>query len=162
MKNRKVIAILFTLVIFAIGVLYNVNTKKVDSEYSTELEPIISRFANLSNIESCYWKSGRVSKKLLSIGPTDIWFKGYIVLGNDEGIGLANSYKWEDVTEYDEKGNPKWGEYGEILSPEVTGFTNFEWKYSKEFSEYVKIDQMMGEYYFDVKNNIVYFDLSSY
>ncbi len=169
MKKYIYLLVIMSLLLMLNACSYiNSNSKNIvkDSEYSTDLERIENVFPYVDHIEKCYWATGKIGNdSRLSVGPNDYWFKGYIILDSEIGDKILSLFDWIDVNDFDENGNPttpSWHHIGKMTSPKVTGLSDFDWVQSPDFSEFVKAENFMGEYYFDKNNKIIYFDLSTY
>lgn len=165
--KRSVYLFILLILMGVCFLIYRYNKKPctaiTESEYKTNIESIESRFENIKAINATYWKSGEIGGTgRFNIGPTSLWWRGYILLSEAEGKEIFNTYDWVECSEFDEEGNPKdFSIHGERISPDVTGFTNFKWFYSEEFYWDNRPKGFLGELYFDEINNIIYFDLES-
>ena len=141
-------------VLFIIGVLlfFSCSPEKLgveEMEYRKDSEAIIERFPNLGNIVECYWKADNIGKT--NFGPSSYWMKGFIVLDKDEVDKIDSQYEWTSISL----------EFVSGVDPNITGFSDFEWKHSQEFSDDTRRTSFVGEFYYDIINGILYFDLES-
>jgi hypothetical protein len=118
-------------------------------EYRKDCESIAKRFPSLENVAECYWKADIIGNS--SFGPTSYWMKGFIVLHKEETDRINTQYEWISTSL----------EFGSGINPGITGFSDFDWKHSKRFSEDTTGTSYVGEFYYDTNNNILYFDIES-
>lgn len=118
-------------------------------DYRTDSEAITNRFPSLENIVKCYWKADIIGRA--NFGPTSYWMKGFIEPDRDEVANIRTRYEWISASL----------EFVNGISPTITGCYEFDWKYSKEFSDDIKGASFIGEFYYDSKNGLLYFDLES-
>ena len=125
----------------------NPNMSKI--EYRTDVEPLTKRFGEMLDIQSCFWKTGTIGKA--NFGPSSYWMKGYAFISQENADNLKSQY---NLTEVDIS-------FDDGVTPDVTGKAEFNWCYNNELSRRIAGLEFVGEFYFDVKNNIFYFDLES-
>lgn len=143
-------AILFALSVNLTGYFNSKKSHELTKiEYRTDVEPITKRFGEMLSIESCFWKAKTIGKA--NFGPSSYWMKGYILISQENADFLKSKYDFTDVDINFENG----------MEPDITGKSNFKWSYNKEFSKKIVGAEFVGEFYFDVENNIFYFDLES-
>ena len=156
--NKKIIWIIVSilLVIIVIGCVSlkifinsNKSTNLTKIEYRTDIEPLTKRFGKMLSIESCFWKAGTVGKS--NFGPSSYWIKGYALISQENANSIKLDYNFSDVDISFENG----------ITPDITGKSTFKWSYNKELSKKLAGAGFVGEFYFDVENNIFYFDLES-
>jgi hypothetical protein len=71
--------------------------KPTDSvQLSTEIEPILSSFPNIGNIEKCIWQANLIGSDTRGSvpGPSSYWMKGYVFLKKADIDKYKNQYKW--------------------------------------------------------------------
>ncbi|WP_169744538.1 hypothetical protein [Paenibacillus stellifer] len=82
-----------------------------------------------------------------SFGPSSYWMKGFVYLEPGVAEKFKDSYAWRDVT----------------LNPSMQLDTDegkeHSWAFNEEFNEYVKSSDYIGKFYFDVRNELVYFEV---
>lgn len=157
LKNKKIIwFIILTVVVLIIGVGgVNVilNSRVAQDlekiEYKTDVQPLINRFGKTIDIESCFWKSDTIGKT--NFGPSSYWMKGFIKISQENLMELKTKHPMMKAEVHFEKG----------ISPYITGFSNFDWKYNKELSREIAGAGFVGDFYLDINNGIFYFDLES-
>ena len=156
MKIKKLI---WTIVVLAISFtllsVYSIakNIKKIDLvkiEYKTDLEPLKNHFPTLNDITSAYWKSGTYGNS--TIGLSDIWLKGFVILSDSKFDAIQSGYKWNESKISFDKG----------ISPEITGLSGFHWYSSDDFSKFMNKNIFIGNFYLDKNNRVLYFNLSTY
>ena len=158
MKKKKVfiivISVLVAVVAINIGLGIYFNTPKnfdmTKMEYRTDAEPIVSRFGEVIEIESCFWKADVFGKSRL--GPSEYWMKGFIMLSEKSFETIKSQYELSEVDLKFEEG----------MESSVTGFEEFQWCHNRELTESIVGAEFMGDFYIDVKNGILYFDLETY
>ncbi len=170
MSNSFLKILVIFVIVILISLLYNVNkpyNKEIieESEYKYDVEPVNARFINIDEIIGAYWKSGTINKcRIFNLGPTFIWWRGYILISDKEGKMILEKYDWIEVADFDNTGNPIYGikgEHGENVSFDITGLNSSKWLYSTKFNIDNLPERFIGTIYFDEKNNIIYFDLES-
>ncbi|MGE5329026.1 MAG: hypothetical protein ACM3KR_05945 [Deltaproteobacteria bacterium] len=115
----------------------------------TETSPITKRFPTIKNFKTCYWKANTIGKT--NFGPTCYWMKGFIVLSEDSFKETREKYDWKPTNVILPEG----------IDPKVTGFTTFNWCYNKQFSDITKTEAFIGEFYLDIINGVLYFDVEN-
>ncbi len=151
--NKILICILTSVIstLLLVGCIESTQQKNENStNYRVDIQPLVERFGHDLNIEKCYWKADVIGKT--KIGPSSYWMKGFIVLEKKSVERLTSKYtftKTEILFNTEE------------LDPFITGFSNFNWCYSKDMSNDFKEAKFIGEVYFDEINGIIYFDLES-
>lgn len=156
MIAKKTILLISSVVVIALvlgvnltGCFNSRNTNLAKIEYRTDVEPLIKRFGEILNIESCFWKAETIGKT--NFGPSSYWMKGYILISQENADSLKSQYDLSDVDISFENG----------MTPDITQKDGFKWSYNKELSRKIAGAGFIGEFYFDVENNIFYFDLES-
>lgn len=158
--SNKIIKYLFISILIIIvccigvniGLGIYLNTPKVfdlTSEYRTDIEPLVKRFGDKIEFDSCYWKADTIGKT--NFGPTSFWLKGFIMLKDDSFQALKSQYELTSVDLDFEEG----------MEPDITGFETFEWCYSEQMSHDISGVSYMGNFYLDICNGVLYFDLES-
>lgn len=146
-------SILIVIVIGGVSLNMFLNPKAAPNlrrmEYRTDTQPIINRFGEKISIESCFWKSDVFNSG--GIGPSSYWMKGFAKISRESFAELKAKYSMTKIEVNFEKG----------ISPDVTGFSSFDWNYSKELSREIAGASFIGEFYLDINNGILYFDLES-
>lgn len=104
----------------------------------------------LDGIEKVYWISG--NDNVISLGPTDIYIKGFIILSKKKFDNIIFSYDWTEINISFDKN----------FQPSLTGFSNFNWCYSEKFSSDLRGISFMGNAYVDRINSIIYFDFNTF
>lgn len=156
-NKKKIICIIFILVIVvvigSVTLKIYTNTNKTYDltkiEYRTDIEPITNRFGDLLSIETCFWKAGTIGKT--NFGPSSYWIKGFAFISQENATYLKSKYNFSSIDICWEKG----------MIPNITGKNKFKWSYNKELSRKIAGVGFGGECYFDIENNIFYFDLVS-
>ena len=133
-----------------------VNFTKTDlmnnDDYQTDTEPMKNLFPSIENISAAYWKAGR-HRGYTRIGPADSWLKGFIVLDYSDYIKIESEYEWNEVKI----------KFEDDINPYITGFSGFLWYSSNDFSKAMTRNiYMMGDFYLDKANKILYFNLNTY
>jgi hypothetical protein len=150
----SVMVVLFTLLIFYFvkNVLRETYSKDDlnNVDYETNVELMINHFPGIENITAAYWKVGRYGRSV--IGPSDIWLKGFIVLEDIDYNKIESTYEWHEIQIVFEDG----------INPEITGFNDFNWYSSDDFSRRMNRNVYMGDFYLDKINKVLYFNLSTY
>ncbi len=158
MKGR-VLVLLASVLVLASVIVYKsfLSNETVDKfmtiselEYRTDFVPVNKRFPLLKNARAVYWKAGYVNRP--SIGPTDVWFKGFVVLDEGTYNNIITNYVLDTYNL----------EFQEGMTPEITGFSEFKWTINKDFSKELLGNEYVGEVYIDTINKLIFFDLSTY
>jgi hypothetical protein len=118
-------------------------------EYRNDIDPITSRFTKLQDINYVYWKAGFIGRA--DFGPTSYFIKGFLVLSDSETNRIIHEYKFEPLETTFESG----------IDPAVTGYSNFSWGSSSEYSKTVLENKFIGEILFDQTNGIIYIDVEN-
>lgn len=118
-------------------------------EYRTDTEHLTKRFGNFIKIENCFWKAGMIGRS--NIGPSSYWLKGYAFITQENADFIKNEYSFTNVDI----------QFDDGITPDITGKNEFGWSYNKELSKKIAGAGFIGEFYFDIINNIFYFDLES-
>ena len=146
-------AIIIVLILSAaIIVLLNKPTDERDAsgiDYRTDVQPLLDRFPTLPAFQRCWWKADTIGRTA-SIGPTNYWMEGFIVL-DEASLTQLDAYSWKPVRP----------EFPAGLDPAVTGFSDFSWCTNKEFEAQVRTAYFIGDFCFDKNNGILYFSLES-
>ena len=152
-KSIWIIMVILLVMIAIVGEKNFIESNKtislIEIEYRTDIEPLIKRFGNTISIETCFWKSNIIGNSKL--GPSSYWMKGYAFVSSEDADFLKSKYNFISVDISFEKG----------ITPDITGKNEFKWSYNKELSRKLTGAQFIGEFYFDIENNIFYFDLES-
>ncbi|MDQ0114609.1 hypothetical protein [Paenibacillus harenae] len=98
MKNYMIICFCLIIVIAATSILVLTNHSNDKSiEYKTDIEPLVSRFPNIGEINDSYWAADTYGG---DFGPTSYWMKGYIKSSHFVGefhMDLRNGVLYFDV-----------------------------------------------------------------
>jgi len=151
MKVSRLICIIITIILassFSMS-CYRKVTHITEMDYREDVEPITKRFPIFEKIEKCYWKAEIIGE--LNFGLSSYWMKGFIVLTEKTKNELLNSYVWEQIELL----------FTEGIDPNITEFNNCDWAYNKDFSDEITRPFFIGDFYLDVSNGVIYFDLES-
>lgn len=155
-KKIIYIAILSLVIIVVTGVFclnMFLNSNKELSmeriEYRTDLQPLLDRFGETIEFDSCFWKADTIGKT--KFGPSAYWMKGFIIINQDTLMEIKSKYPFIKADVHFDKG----------MSPEITNCSDFDWNYNKELSRKIAGSGFVGEIYLDINNGIFYFDLES-
>ena len=77
--------------------------------------------------------------------------KGFIVLHESTFKDLKSKYSWTPVDIRFSTG----------IDATVTGFTTFNWCCNKDFVNETKTASFIGEFYLDIQNGVIYFDVEN-
>jgi len=159
----KVFCAIFALFLFLfLGMLIHnaIYGKRFDAmndittmEYRVDIEPLQRRFPYyFNNSQEIFWKTGRYNGGYLPPGPTDVWFKGFILLDTADFDVLKLESSWTRIELVFEEG----------MDPSVTGFDGFEWHSSEEMRRALRREyHYQGNFYLDKINRVLYFDFST-
>jgi len=114
-----------------------------------DLKPLQSRFDNIKGMEKCYWKADTIGS--VDFGPTNYYIKGFIVLDQAGFEKLKDEYSWEKIK----------NDFPQGLKPEITGFQDFDWAFSQDFSNKVLQNKFGGALYLDLNNGVVYISVEN-
>ena len=152
MSQKQIVWMLFVIVFAAIFIAVERNIaypaqsmEKI--EYRTDVQPLQDRFGNVLSISSCYWKAVPCGRAYL--GPTSYRIRGFVPLDEKQAKSLLSKYSFVEKDIEFEKG----------ISPSVTGFGEFEWKYSADLSK--AFVGYIGKCYLDFKNYVLYFEFEN-
>ena len=152
-KNKKIIWIVISVIVVFVVLNIFFNSKKTLNmeriAYKTETQPLIDRFGKAINVESCFWKAGTTGKTVL--GPSSYWMKGFIKISREDLMEIQKKYPLTKTEICFEKG----------ISPDITGFSDFDWHYNKNLSHDITGGDFIGEFYLDINNGVFYFDAES-
>lgn len=123
------------------------NYEKLDYRY--DIEPIAASFPFFQDIETVYWKAGRIGSS--SIGPNSTAYKAFLIISDDEYATLTNEYILESCFPVFDQG----------IDPTITGYTTFEWAKNDELSRKLLAFKYVGNIYFDQINGIIYIDVET-
>ena len=153
--NRKVfLLILFSIIVLAAGIAFAVSSLSKDYRQEevirSDKDPITNRFPNIGDFEKCYWKGGIMGSGSRWVpGPSDYWMKGFIEIDADKVKYFIEKY---DMKELDENLQLS-------FVPENYNNTISKWFYSKEFNDFIKPSSILGNFYIDSVNNMIYFEV---
>ena len=116
--------------------------------YRTEEKPIKDRFPQFPDFSACYWKADTLGRN--SLGPTNYWMCGFLLIEEKEASMLENEYQWEKSVVDFPKG----------IEPGVTK-NNFSWYKSKDYNSTILQQNFVGDIYLDAENGIIYFDVEN-
>ena len=117
-------------------------------DIKTDMRPIEKYFDIIKNAKSVYWLANYNGYNMFyDIELSDIDFKGFIVLDDENYNLILKSYEWCKADVNFIKG----------FEPNITGLSNFDWYYSKEFSSDMSQNKFIGNVYVDTINKILYF-----
>ncbi|MBE7059471.1 MAG: hypothetical protein E7389_01455 [Ruminococcaceae bacterium] len=150
-KNITISILLLCVIFFLLQNCFNYmhNDNLMQSDYRTDTEPLVNRFGNVIDIQSCYWKTAKISN--FNFGPTAYRLKGFIILTETCFDNIKSEYDFEQISLT----------FEENINPHITGLSNFEWYYNKLLSDKISQNAYIGNWYIDINNGILYFDLES-
>ncbi|WP_409342721.1 hypothetical protein [Paenibacillus sp. MBLB4367] len=140
-------AVITTMIYFYISNDHARDGDLKESIIRTDIDPIKTRFPRLGDFEKCLWQTHLIGGNR-SIGPSSYRLVGYVVLKDEEFSKFVTQFNWEQA----DKVNT-------ILSQEALGLTTKNWSYSKTFNDYVKSASFVGDFYLDLENKLIYFDV---
>ena len=155
---RKITALLLSVTML-LAMTVSLNACKDDGthspftqqSYRTDTDPLKSRFPALGEIERAYWKTYIFGRGLYScIGPTSYRLTGFV------STDVADKLMYKQYTEV------KKVDFPDGIEPEVTGFTDFEWRKYPEFTEKVLGNKYLGLVFVDIGKNLVYIDIENF
>ena len=158
-KKYRIQSSILIIIIFILVIVQSISNKPngdfhYENGYRIDQEPIKSRFPELGNFKSCYWKGGSESNNYRTVpGPSTYWMKGFVVLDSNTFNKFKNNYDWNNM---DKNWEP-------TVGSEVLKIQSFDWRNSEEFDESIfnsSIDYV-GDFYLDFNNGVVYFDIES-
>ncbi|MNB96837.1 hypothetical protein D3C75_440530 [compost metagenome] len=133
------------ILVLLIGIsLYSgYSSGQAEISYRTDIKPISERFPNLAGIDKVFWSGSSIGG---DFGPTNYWMRGYVFLSQAASTALKQDYTWENALiipelQYDFKGKLQ------------------HWSSSEDFDAYIKSSSYAGNFYFDHKRNVLYFDV---
>jgi len=139
------------------GAIYTINFDTIyditTMEFRTDIEPLQRRFPYyFNNSHEIFWKAARYHTEFFPLGPSDIWFKGYILLDIADFDFLKLEIDWTRVELVFEEG----------MEPCITGFDSFKWHSSEEMRRALRREyHYQGNFYLDKINRVLYFDFST-
>ncbi|MFC3800894.1 hypothetical protein [Cohnella sp. GCM10012308] len=111
----------------------------------THIQPVLDRFPSLEQIDETYWQADSIGEN--RFGPSSYWMKGYAYLKSGVAQKFKNSYVWSDVTLT--TSFPLVNDEGQ----------EHHWKYSDQFNNDIKSLNYIGNFYFDIQNELIYFEI---
>lgn len=153
-KLFLIMVVLFCIVILVVSILFFISSFSKDNKQEeairTDKEAIINRFPNIGDFEKCYWKSGVMGSGGRWIpGPSDYWMKGFIEI---DAVKVKYYIEKYDMKVLDENLQIS-------FIPENYDNTISKWFYSKEFNDFKKPPSILGNFYIDSANNMIYFEV---
>lgn len=157
-KNKKIflLIMLLSILIILIGIIAVYVWKSMYSKRNernigeqTNIDVVKEIFPGLEGIDKVCWEVNDFSDSFGAPGPTELQFKGKIVLEEE----IANKYK-EDY---------EWKEVSIDFSTNYIDVSEYQddiWYYSTSFNEAVLSDTMMGKIYFN--GNEMWFEVVQY
>ena len=146
--KKKTYTVLFILLfclsaITAIFIWKNIIVKNDDKtiEIQTNIEIVKEIFPNLEGVESVSFEVNNPSANSRVPGPTELQFRGHIVITEEDAKKYMSDYEWKEV-------NVDFS--AEYL--DVTEYIDDIWYYSTDFNNLVMSDRFMGAVYFNKKN----------
>jgi hypothetical protein len=147
-----------SLIIIAVIVLFlqfkkpeKVNT--VSSPYQTYMEMISRLFPKLIGVKKCFWVSGVKNKNYpLSVGISSHWYKGYMIITNNETKRIRNKYKWCKT--------PLRWKPSFIKNPFGITHSKCNWIMSQEYNNAILDYGRYGTIYFDKDHSLLYFEIN--
>ncbi len=158
-KKKIVISIFIIVVAIAISgcAIYNlfknnnISLGEVENGYRVDIEPIKKRFPNLVDVEKVFWKADTIEtpKRGSVPAPTSYWMKGFVVLKDKEVDTIKSKYKWLDME----------SSWKPSLDTEILKVKSLKWSYSEDFDSFIKSSDYVGNFYFNLSNGILFFDI---
>ncbi|MDD3173816.1 MAG: hypothetical protein PHF63_09175 [Herbinix sp.] len=156
-RNFKIKYIIPILIIFIIVFFYyfskneNNNNFNYENGYRVDQEPIKSRFPELGDFVSCYWKGDTNNKNSRSSipAPTSYWMKGFIILDIVKFNKYKNDYEWTDTGD----------NWKPSIDTKILKMQSFNWYHCDEFDKFIKPEKFTGYFYLDFDNGVLYFDI---
>lgn len=152
-------AMLVLALLISTGYLTGNPTKQLNQQWAagairTDRQPLDDRLPALAGFEACYWQGGAYSSpSRFSVGPTDYWIRGFMVLSEDQCQRFVKAYMWQNA-------NPV---FPEGLDPTITHRDSFSWKADMTFTETILNESgCLGQLYFDAAGRVLFFNLSTY
>ena len=149
---KMIIVVIVLLLSGGIGayMFYVTNIESISNmEYRKDTQPLIDRFGDKIDIESCMWKAAIIGNSRL--GPSSYWMKGFIIPSDESVQKVEKQYIMSHVDLQFPKG----------IDPGATGYEDFDWRYNAEFSKEIVGTGFIGDFYIDIKHGILYFDIES-
>lgn len=142
MQKLLSLSVILALLI-GISLYSGYSSGQAEISYRTDIKPISERFPNLTGIEKVYWSGSTIGG---DFGPTNYVLRGYVFLSQAAAAALKQDYAWEN----------------ELIIPELQ--YDFKgklqhWSSSDDFDAYIKSSSYTGHFYFDQKQNVLYFDV---
>lgn len=142
----------FTIIgIFMIFIWKNIVSKSnvQNPDIQTNVDVVKEIFPGLKGIDSVYWEVDNFSFDSRVPGPTDLQYKGLIILEEESANKYMNDYEWKEVcidfsTKY----------------IDVSEYQDEVWYYSDSFKKNVISSTMIGKIYFNGK--VMWFEVSQY
>ncbi len=80
------------------------------------------------------------------MGPANYIVSGFITVSDEEIEKIEQQFSFEK----------SYVQFPKDISPEDTGYTDFNWCYNAEFEKWVEAGRWIGEAYYDLNNKIIY------
>lgn len=123
---------------------------KFENGYRIDKQPIIDRFPKLGDFKKCYWMADIIGDTGIMLGPTSYWMKGFVLINQKKYDTFRKKYKWKNQR----------SDWEPSLDTDILGKKTFKWAFSADFNNYVITNSYFGYFYLDLKNKIIYFDIS--
>lgn len=135
-----------------------VNFETID--YSRDIEPLNRTFKALENtVADGFWKYYEWGST--SLGPSNYKVCGFIIVSPDEIDLIEKQFSLEKIAdiekEYLDEGiEMNLLQFPKGISPEITGYSEFDWGYSAEFEKWLEAGRWIGDAFYDMNNKIIY------
>ena len=128
--------------------------------YSRDIEPLNRTFKALENtVTDGFWKYYEWGTT--SLGPANYIVCGFIRISPDEVELIEKQFSFEKIADIDKEyldegieTNPL--QFPNGISPEITGCSDFDWRYSAEFEKWLEAGRWIGDAFYDMNNKIIY------
>ncbi|RXZ81548.1 hypothetical protein EBB07_14595 [Paenibacillaceae bacterium] len=148
MTKKKMLFFILALIsiIIVILTILSQSTSNTDSQYKTDIQPVMDRFPLLEKINKAYWKAEVIGDN--SFGPSSYWMKGYVFLDTSIMERIQKLFNWNYMDNF----NP-------AMKLDIHHEQEHRWAYSEEFNSYIKASDFIGNFYLDVNNGLIYFEV---
>ena len=142
---KKVFVIMLVILLILSGCTAKTDNSSFDGmDYRTDIEPVEQRFAIAGETESVYWKARMIGES--DFGPSSYQMVVFVNVSDFDEI--ASEYEFTPA-----ENDPL---FPDGTDPTVTGFSQFDWRQCKIWSDEILAGKYVGEVYFDLINGLIY------
>ena len=120
-------------------------------EYRNDIDYINKYFKALEDsVVEAYWKYFEYPSSV-RIGPSNFVVSGFIKVSEEEVEKIEGLFTFIEA-----ENNKSSIDFPNGISPDITGCSDFDWRYSKDFNKWIVGGTWIGEAFYDINNKIIY------